>query len=88
MPVWWRDMGASINTKRKVIHHRRALQDQRFRAFLKRQLWRVKFEIWPAMKKGYRFCDAYLGDEISLAKCLLLTVLLFTALYLFGEVPV
>jgi hypothetical protein len=81
-------MSTSFTTKRKVVHHRRALQDQRFRPFLKRQFWRFIYPIWPTLKNLYVSFDAYLGDEVRLSKMLVLTVLLFIAVYLFGRVPV
>jgi hypothetical protein len=85
-------MATSFTTKRKVVQHCRALQAQRFRPFLKRQWCHIKFEIWPVVKKevqkGYRFSDDYLGDQISLSKMIVLTALLFIALYLFGMVEV
>jgi hypothetical protein len=85
-------MRNSFKSKRNILHHRRALQDERLRPFLKRQWWRIKLVIWPVVKKqvqkGYRFYDDCLGDEISLSKLIVLTALLFIALYLFGSVAV
>ena len=81
-------MATSFTSKRKVVHHRRALQDQRFRPFLKRQFLRFVYPIWPAIKKGYVLFDAYLGDEVRLSKMIVLTILLFIGLYLFGRAPV